>query len=464
MIFDIDLKSPKKIALKDDAGLELSFGALSQVVQDWGNLLPCRSLVLVLASNDVPTVSFILTCLENNWVPLVINGDTDVFLINQYINQYQPNAVFFCGHKQNLLNLNSIKQLQLFDKFVYVLNEKRHDLYPDLSFLLPTSGSTGSPKLVRHSYNNLSFSARNVSELFGLTPNDVGFAILPIYYTMGFSVLSSHLYAGAQVRLSKYPLTDRGFWDALKNDNISILTGVPYTFEVLFKMRFERVKLPSLRIVTQGGGKLPDFLWDRLVNYTESNCVQFIPTYGQTEGTARMAFLESRFVSSKKGSIGKALPNGFFEIWDSNGKPIEELEAEGELVYKGGNVTLGYAEVLEDLSKGDELLGILKTGDIVKRDCGGFYYIVGRSKRFLKIFGLRISLDEIELLLKNNFDVDCYCSGSDEMLIVYVNNEALLNEVKSWLSRKLNLFHHVIEVNFIEEIPRNNSGKVIFNS
>lgn len=464
MIFDIDLKPPKSKALKDDAGLELSFGALSQVIQDGVYLLSSRSLVLVLASNDTPTASFILTCLENKWVPLVINEDTDELLINQYINQYHPNAIFFDGNKQVLLNFNFIKELRWFDKVICVLNEKRHELYPELSFLLPTSGSTGSPKLVRHSYENLTFSARNVSKFFEITQNDVGMAILPIYYTMGFSVLSSHLYAGAQVRLSKYPLTDRGFWDALKNENISILTGVPYTFEVLFKMRFDRVKLPSLRIVTQGGGKLSDSLWDKLVNYAESNGVQFIPTYGQTEGTARMAFLESRFVSSKKGSMGKALPNGVFEIWDANGKPIDELEAEGELVYKGGNVTLGYAQSLEDLRKGDERLGVLQTGDVVKRDSDGFYYIIGRSKRFLKIFGLRISLDEVELLIKNNFQVDCYCSGSDDLLVVYLDREEILNDVKSWLSQKLNLFHQAIETRYLDKIPRNATGKVIFNS
>ena len=227
-------------------------------------------------------------------------------------------------------------------------------------------------------------------------------------------------------------------------------------------MRFERVKIPSLRIVTQGGGKLSDILWDKLVSYAVSNNVQFIPTYGQTEGSARMSYLDSHYTLSKKGSIGKAIPNGTFEVWDSQGNPIPQTEAEGELIYKGGNVTMGYAENLSDLIKGDERQGVLHTGDIVRRDVDGFYYIVGRSKRFLKIFGLRISLDEVELLLKNNFELDCYCSGTDEMLIVYINRENVLSDVKSWLSQKLNLFHQAIEVKYIPEIPRNDTGKVIF--
>jgi acyl-coenzyme A synthetase/AMP-(fatty) acid ligase len=462
MIFDIDLKPQESLAIKDDSGFEITYGQLSKHIQESLVTLPKRSLVLVLACNDTATATFILTCLEHQWVPLVINEDTDAQLIDKYVIDYHPSAIFSSQTKLNTLKIDFLNQTHWFDKSIYVLNEKKHNLFPNLSLLLPTSGSTGSPKLVRHSYENLSFSALNVSKLFAITPKDVGMAILPIYYTMGFSVLTSHLHAGAQVRLSKYPLTDRGFWDALKNDNISILTGVPYTFEVLFKMRFERVRIPSLRIITQGGGKLSEILWQKLTSYAESNQVQFIPTYGQTEGTARMAYLESGYVTSKSGSIGKPIPNGTFEIWDNNGNPIEEKEAEGELVYKGGNVTLGYAECEDDLNKGDERFGLLPTGDIVRRDVDGFYYIIGRNKRFLKIYGLRISLDEVENLIKNNFELDCYSEGSDEVLVVYIDSKYLISDVKMWLSHKINLFHHAIEVRFVESIPRNSFGKVVF--
>jgi acyl-coenzyme A synthetase/AMP-(fatty) acid ligase len=462
MIFNIHLKNPNSIALKDDSGLTLTYGELANQIIESNQLLQKRSVVIVLASNDISTTSFILSCLENKWIPLVLNEDIDESLLNEYLKMYKPNAIFLDINKCSSFNFDYYNKTSWLNKQIYFVEKQIYQTYDQLSFLLPTSGSTGSPKLVRHSYDNLNFSALNVSALFNLNTYDIGLAILPIYYTMGFSVISSHIFAGSTVVLSKYALTERGFWDVLKNEKITTLTGVPYTFEVLFKMRFERVKIPSLRIISQGGGKLSDQLWDKLILYSQENNIEFIPTYGQTEGTARMSYLKNEFTKSKKGSIGKAIPNGVFEVWDENDNVIESINAVGQLVYKGGNVTLGYAENSNDLIKGDSRLGVLPTGDIVKRDSDGFYFIVGRSKRFLKIFGLRISLDEVELLIKNNFDIDCYCTGSDDLLTVYVDKENFELKVKNWLSQKINLFHQVIEVKYIPLIPRNASGKVIF--
>lgn len=143
---------------------------------------------------------------------------------------------------------------------------------------------------------------------------------------------------------------------------------------------------------------------------------------------------------------------------------IEEIAASGELVYIGPNVTLGYATKLSDLAHGDDFKSVLKTGDIVQRDKDGFYFIIGRKSRFLKIYGFRVSLDEVEHLIKNNFLVDCYASGNDSLLSVYVDDYSVLSEIKHWLVKKTNLFHQAIEVNYIPEIPRNLSGKVIITS
>ncbi|MCF8427116.1 MAG: AMP-binding protein [Bacteroidia bacterium] len=460
MIFDIDIKEPSTVALKDDGGNILKYGELANILRDKSDILPKRSLVFVLADNSTSVVSFLITCFENKWVPLLLNGDLDSLLLENYIHTYKPNAIFSMGLN---LGLDVYKTIGWDNYKIDSINSENLDLHDDLSFLLPTSGSTGSPKLVRHSYNNIIFSAKSVSSFFEIQTSDVGLGILPVYYTMGFSVITSHLQAGAKVVLSNYSLTDRGFWDILKNDGITILTGVPYTFEVMFKMRFERIKIESLRIISQGGGKLSESLWNGLQVYAEKNNIQFIPTYGQTEGTARMSYLESESVKEKIGSIGKAIPGGYFDILGENNTIIEEIEASGELIYRGDNVTLGYAEALQDLSKGDERFGVLNTGDIVRRDKDSFYFIIGRKKRFLKIFGLRISLDEVESLIKNNFETDCYASGDDTSLKVFTTNIDIVDELKMWLSSKLNLFHQAIHIDFIEEIPRNTAGKVIFN-
>jgi len=461
MFLDLDLKEANALALRDDKGQNISFGNLVSTIKESKNLFDDRSLILVLASNEAQVVTFVLSCLEHGWIPLLLNKDLDKELLQSYITTYQPNAIF-CSNDFDETIISYASKESWYDNKILRLHGLVHPVYEQLSFLLPTSGSTGSPKLVRHSLNNLTFSAQKVAQFFNLNANDVALGVLPMYYTMGFSVITSHLQAGACVFLTQLALTDRGFWDILKNEGITVLTGVPYTFEVLFKMRFERVKIPSLRIVTQGGGKLSDLLWDALTTYAEKNQLQFIPTYGQTEGTARMSFLSSDEVSNKKGSIGRPIPNATMLLWDEDGNEIIENNKAGELIYRGGNVTLGYAESLEDLKKTDERNGVLPTGDIAVRDEDGYYFIVGRKKRFLKIYGLRISLDEVELLIKNQFKVDCYTQGTDNQLEVFVVNENMLAEVKQWLAEKLNLFHQALEVKYIQEIPRNASGKVIF--
>jgi acyl-coenzyme A synthetase/AMP-(fatty) acid ligase len=200
-----------------------------------------------------------------------------------------------------------------------------------------------------------------------------------------------------------------------------------------------------------------------LVAYAAAKNIEFIATYGQTEGTSRMAYLDSAKATTKQGSIGKAIPGGSFEVWDENDRLISSIEKEGELVFKGGNVTLGYAENQSDLLLGDLRNGVLKTGDVVRRDAEGYIFIVGRMKRFLKIYGLRISLDETELLIKNKFDIDCYAAGDDNSLKIYVTDVLLMGEIKSWLSTTINLFHQAIEVIHIEKIERNAAGKIIFN-
>lgn len=459
MIYNLDSANSESIAFVDDKNITVTYGELVQFIASTSVLLPSRSLVFILGDNTTPVASFFCTCIENMWVPLLLNKDIDDALLEVYLDKYKPKAIFSNDKK----TFDNEVLLEWDDYKLYNYSQELSLLHQDLSLLLPTSGSTGSPKLVRHSYQNLSFSAKSVSEFYKLTANDVGLALLPIYYTMGLSVITSHLQVGAKVVLTNYPLTDRNFWTILKEQSITVLTGVPYTFEVLFKMRFERVSLPSLRIITQGGGKLSEHLWDALANYADTKKIEFIATYGQTEGTARMAYLESSKATTKKGSIGKAIPGGVFEIWDENDNPITSEEQTGELIYKGLNVTLGYADNSEDLLLGDLRNGILKTGDVVKRDSEDYIFIIGRMKRFLKIYGLRISLDETELLIKNNFHIDCFAAGDDNLLKIYVTEESVKDEIKTWLSGKINLFHQAIEVFYIEKIERNSSGKIIFN-
>ena len=328
---------------------------------------------------------------------------------------------------------------------------------------MPTSGSTGSPKLVRHKYANIEAAALNISTFFELTNNDRPLLVLPLYYTMGLSIVFSHLYAGATVLATNQSMTDRAFWQFLKEQRATSFTGVPYSFEILNLMRFFRMDLPDLQLLTQGGGKMPKALNQKFVDYCKSTGKRWIATYGQSEGTARMAWLPAEWAESKMGSIGRAVPNGEMFLIDSEGNTITEPNVQGEMCYRGKNVTMGYARQREDLLLGDERNGFLKTGDLAYQDEDGCFYIVGRMGRFLKLFGMRIGLDECEQIIKAKFPIECACVGNDEKMTVYITDERLTASVKEELVEKTKLVATAFEIKVIPAIPKNEAGKVLYS-
>jgi acyl-CoA synthetase (AMP-forming)/AMP-acid ligase II len=325
-------------------------------------------------------------------------------------------------------------------------------LFTDLALLLTTSGSTGSPKLVRLSYANLLSNALSIAEYLSINENERPITTLPMHYSFGLSVINSHLLKGATLLLTDKSLMEKDFWSLLKKEQATSLSGVPYTYEMLKRLRFFRMDLPSLRTLTQAGGKLNIELTKEFAEYAQNADKRFFVMYGQTEATARMSYLPYEQSLSKSGSIGIAIPGGAFTL----------LEESGELIYQGQNVSLGYAESAEDLAKGDENKGILYTGDLAKRDNDGYYYIIGRKKRFIKLFGNRINLDETESVLKTRY-VDCACVGTDDKMIVYTTEQGKEAEIKQFISAQLHLNPNAFEVRPIDAIPKNSSGKTIYS-
>lgn len=120
---------------------------------------------------------------------------------------------------------------------------------------------------------------------------------------------------------------------------------------------------------------------------------------------------------------------------------------------------LGYAHDMSDLAKGDEMRGVLHTGDIAKRDGDGYYYITGRMKRFVKIWGNRCNLDSLEQMVKS-ITLDCACVGVDDRITVFVIKEGLDEQIKDMLSERTGLNKRAFSVVTIENIPKNTSGKV----
>ena len=218
--------------------------------------------------------------------------------------------------------------------------------------------------------------------------------------------------------------------------------------------------LPDLTTLSEGGGKLTDARFKQLAEYAQRTGKRFIASFGTTETAARMACLPPELALTKTGSIGRAIPEGELFLVDEDGSVLTDPAAEGEMCYRGPNVTMGYAECKEDLLKGDEFTGVYHTGDLARRDEDGCYYVTGRLSRFLKLLSYRVSLDQCEQLIQQEFGIECACSGTDQRMNIYITDESKTAAVLAFISEKTGLFRNLFKVFAVKQIVRNDSGKI----
>lgn len=439
----------------------ISYGELAAEMDRLAAVLPGRCLVFQFCTNSIGSLVGYAAFLENRIVPLLLPVGMDRDLLGRLLDAYRPAYLWLPTAGAAEFGCESVLASQGYS----LLKTRRAPfaLHDDLALLLTTSGSTGSPKLVRQSYANVRANAESIAEYLALTAAERPITTLPMHYTYGLSIINSHLRQGATLLLTDRGLMQREFWAFFKEHGATSFGGVPYTYEMLKQLRFFRMDLPSLATMTQAGGKLAPELHREFAAYARATGKRFFVMYGQTEATARMAYLPPAQSLEKCGSMGIAIPGGRFELIDGNGQTVAEPETVGELVYYGPNVTLGYAETGADLAKGDENHGRLATGDMAKRDADGFYYVVGRKKRFLKIFGNRVNLDEAERMIKARFaTLDCACAGVDDRMTVFITAAAQAEAVRDFLAGKTGLNPAAFVLKTIAEIPKNESGKTLY--
>lgn len=458
MFLKLDNKERENVAAISNNGNKVTYGDLMSFSNRVMDVLPERSLVFSLCHNTIGSLMGYVAFLSTRNVPLLLSADLDKELLHYLLDTYQPNYLWMPQKMADKFDGNVVMSEYGYSLLSY--SDKKIDMYPELALLLTTSGSTGSPKLVRQSYTNIESNAQSIMQYLELDEAERPITMLPMNYTYGLSVINSHLLVGATILMTDESYAQKKFWDFFKSQGATSIVGVPFTYEILKKLRFFRMELPTLRYMTQAGGKLLPELHKEYAEYAIANDKRFYVMYGQTEATARMSYLPYKRSLEKYGSMGIAIPGGTFHLIDVDGTDIEKADVVGELVYEGPNVTLGYAECQYDLSKGDERNGILVTGDMAKRDEDGYYYIVGRKKRFLKIYGNRVNLDETERMIQSQFDgMECACVGEDDHMQIYVTDKNMEKDVTEFITNKTGLNWKAFTVHYIEEIPKNESGK-----
>lgn len=397
-----------------------------------------RRLVALTASNDVASVVGYLAALAGGH-PLILLPEDKPAALDSLVAAYDPDVILRSGADgQNVLDERR--------------EGTRHQLHPDLALLLSTSGSTGSPKLVRLSHANLQSNAESIAGYLDIGEDDRAITTLPMSYCYGLSVINSYLLRGASLVLTGLSVVDTCFWELFRRHRVTSFAAVPYTFELLDRVGFADMELPSLRYITQAGGRLAPATVERYAEQGRRRGWELFVMYGQTEATARMAYLPPGLAASRPGAIGIPVPGGSFRI-----VPVPGLE-EGELVYTGPNVMLGYAESPEDLALG-RTVHELRTGDLARLDSSGLYEVVGRRSRFVKIVGLRVDLGQVERILAD-LGMEAACAGTDEGLVVAVKGSNDLQLVAKVLAQGIGLPRASLEVCGVPEIPRFASGKV----
>jgi len=436
------------IAFAEDSGKTISYDELAKssdiLANEFGSE---KQFIIIKCQNNIDTLLGYLAALRGGHAVLMLDSSLDESLHHKLISHYRPDGIWSANGA---------------NEYTYQkLSTDNSKLHPDLSLLLSTSGSTGSPKLVKLTKKNLHSNASSIAEYLQLDSSESPITTLPLHYSYGLSIINSHLLVGAKILLTSHSVVSKEFWAFFTDSQATSLAGVPYTYEMLQRLRMERMELPSLRYMTQAGGKLAPPLVKHFANIAKDKGIRFYTMYGQTEATARISWLPADKVLSKIGSIGIPIPEGKITLEDTSGNVITSPETDGELIYQGDNVMMGYAESAEDLALDDQLNGILRTGDIAKYDNDGFYYITGRLKRFIKIFGNRVNLEEVEHELSAN-GFGCKCIGEDNLLII-----ATLNgddeQIKQYIIDKYHFHHSVVRIFQLDQFPISSSGKIQYS-
>ncbi|MCK5818669.1 MAG: AMP-binding protein [Psychromonas sp.] len=399
-----------------------------------------KQLLMIVAQYSINSIVYYLAALQLKQVVWWVDKDLSTEKQQHLCSYYQVNLLINNGH---------IIRIGYFE----------HTIHPDLALLMTTSGSTGSPTLVRLSYENLRSNCHSICHALTLQSNDSVITTLPFHYSFGLSILNTHLNQGATIVLNADGVLTREFWQKIKRYNIRCLYGVPYVFDMLLRLGFARLSLHSLRFLAVAGGKLNHKKVTRVNDWCLAEQKQFFLMYGQTEATARIAILDPNQVKNKPYSIGKAILGG--KLWINK----KQGSQQGELCYLGNNVMMGTANNTDMLSL-PASHNILRTGDLAVCDNEGDFQIVARLKRFIKIVGKRINLDDVEIFFNDNH-LSAACCGEDDLIVCYILNASLKDktpkQLKTILCRYLQIHSSYAQIVVLDTFPYLSSGKINYS-
>ena len=460
-ILDSLKKYKKNIAIISQRK-KISFFELDNLSNNLAKNLENNNLMFLICENNIESILFYLSSIKKNCALVLLEKNITSFNLNSLISKYQPKFIFI--NKKNSHNLSKFSKKKIYKNYVLLENKKKTQIKinKNLKVLISTSGTTGNPKYVKLTKQNIDTNSLSILKYLRINNKDTTITTLPMNYVYGLSIINTHILAGATIVLNNYSVFDNKFWSSLINNKITNINGVPYLYEILDKIKFLEKDLSSIKFFTQAGGKIEKKIQRKLIHFCLKNKKKIFFMYGAAEATARMSYLPWLSAEKKIGSIGKAIKGGKFWLEDKKGKKINRSNKIGELIYSGKNVSPGYANSYHDLAESNNCK-ILRTGDFAKRDEDGFYYLMGRSDRFIKIQGNRINLEDIEIYL-SSFGIKSVCKLNKKNKIAIfieknIDEMMLLKRIKD----KISIHPSNFLIKKINKFPINKNFKISYN-
>lgn len=439
------------LAIADSSGNRISYKELAQRARSELAALEERSLIFILCDYQMETVEFIYEIMYLNRVPLLLSSDIDAELLDVLIQTYQPQYLY-C-QKSYQMEGRYREEGNFEEHVLWKTGNPRFEIHPDVALLLSTSGTTGSAKLVKLSYDNIRSAGERAGRHMGIVKGQKGLCPSPLNHILGFIFCMWHWSQGASILVTEEFVISKRFQEFYREERINNFAATPYIFRMLQKVRFwDEEKVGYLHRAVAAGEKMPEEEQEQLRAVLGD---KMWLAYGQTECAGYISDINIQESCVKKTAVGKAL---------------EHIEAtadiqSNELIVKSKCVCMGYANNVMQLAQGDVHQGILHTGDMVRIDADGCIYLMGRLTRYVKVLGKRVNLDDIENYLRRKLrNVEFACVGEDNRIMVFhtCEEDDLNQKIRVLLDHNMKIPPKYIVCTYLEEMPRSDTGKILY--
>ncbi len=462
-MFQINYKNRLKSIILENYKKKFTYIKLKQNIIKLNSLSKKKLLVLLISDNSFDNIEIYISLIQSKHILILVEskiGKNEVIKISK---NYKPDIVFYPKNFSKISLFKKKISYKFSDSYKYTMlyNSFKSEKNKNLKLLLPTSGSMGSRKFVKLTKKNIKSNTKSIVEYLKLNKSHKCIVNMPIAYSYMMSIINTHFLINAKIYHSNQTMLESGFWKFFNKKKISSFNGVPLTYQFLLKLKLTKIFKNKIKYMTIAGGKLEKSYLKEILKFTKKNNIKLYNMYGQTEASPRISYLNPNFSLKKIGSIGKSIKNSKMWLTDKNKQVIKKPFREGEVNFQGPGVFQGYCSNYKELHYKKQQK-ILKTGDLAYYDKSGFFYITGRNNRISKVQGIRINLDELQILMKKNL-FNVVCKEIDNKIKVFFcknyNYKKLLSALTNLTKLNLNSFN----LKKIKNFPLSGSNKIEYN-